>query len=612
MKISKRNALLILFDLFCFAGVSGVYYILSHYIPNSPSVSFTDFLLNIAVLCVLTTIARIVLGIYTTVWRYSSTQSYFRLLLADIISGILTCLVVRFFPFYMTLWPFVLLITLDLIVVLTARYTYRLIYKKLKTRQNSTAERTNVAIIGAGQLGAFLANELYNNPNSSYRPVCFIDTNTAKTGSKIAGLRVYPPEKFAQARSKFGIDEVVIAIANADNDKLARMHAHYSKVGCKVKLYDLPMQDAEGEEPRRVIREFQIEDLLFRTPLNITGSEAAAYYKGKTILVTGGGGSIGSELCRQISKCRPKQLIIFDIYENNAYDIQQELIRKYGERLNLCVEIGSVRDPKRLDYVFNLYHPDIVFHAAAHKHVPLMEHCPIEAVKNNCIGTYNTANAAERYGAERFILISTDKAVNPISIMGASKRMCEMIVGCRKDSHTVFSSVRFGNVLASDGSVIPLFKEQIESGGPVTVTDKRMVRYFMTVNEAAGLVIKAGAGAAPGEVYVLDLGKPVSILELAKNMIKQYGLAPGVDIEIKEIGIRPGEKLSEELMSENAGKGEESDIIHVEKESFPSRERIDCDIRELKAALSAEREARAESVVKALIKAVPTYRVSET
>ena len=364
--------------------------------------------------------------------------------------------------------------------------------------------------------------------------------------------------------------------------------------------------------PRRADTRLDPASLLGREQISVVDGDARDFYRDKCVLITGGGGSIGSEIAREIAACKPKRLVILDIYENNAYRIQQELIFRYGDSLKLSIEIGSVKDEERLDEVFAEYRPDVVFHAAAHKHVPLMEHCPIEAVKNNCIGTYNTANAAERYGAERFILISTDKAVNPISIMGASKRMCEMIVGCRKDSHTVFSSVRFGNVLASDGSVIPLFKEQIESGGPVTVTDKRMVRYIMTVNEAAGLVIKAGAGAAPGEVYVLDLGKPVSILELAKNMIKQYGLAPGVDIEIKEIGIRPGEKLSEELMSENAGKGEESDIIHVEKESFPSRERIDCDIRELKAALSAEREARAESVVKALIKAVPTYRVSET
>lgn len=336
----------------------------------------------------------------------------------------------------------------------------------------------------------------------------------------------------------------------------------------------------------------------------------ADFYSGKTVLVTGGGGSIGSEICRQIAKLKPKKLIILDIYENNAYNIQQELIRKYGKALDLSVEIASVRDRARLDSIFAEYRPDIVFHAAAHKHVPLMEHSGCEAIKNNVLGTYNTADMAEKYGTAKFILISTDKAVNPTNIMGASKRMCEMIVQCRTDSKTAFAAVRFGNVLGSNGSVIPLFKSQIAAGGPVTVTDKRIIRYFMTIPEASQLVMEAGVKASRGELFVLDMGAPVKILDLAESMIRISGFTPYVDIDIKEIGLRPGEKLYEELLikTENLSKTDNK-LIFIEKDAPLSRDEVEGKIEILRRAVDESKNGISSEKIKAALKAtVPTYR----
>ena len=334
---------------------------------------------------------------------------------------------------------------------------------------------------------------------------------------------------------------------------------------------------------------------------------------GKTALVTGGGGSIGSELCRQIAQCGPKRIVIFDIYENNAYDIQQELTREYGSLLSLSVEIGSVRDRVRLESVFKNYRPEIVFHAAAHKHVPLMEQSGCEAIKNNVFGTYNTADMAEKYGAEKFILISTDKAVNPTNIMGASKRICEMIVQCRTDSKTSFAAVRFGNVLGSNGSVIPLFKRQIANGGPVTITDKRIIRYFMTIPEASSLVMQAGAMAKKGELFVLDMGKPVRIYELAKNMITLSGFEPEVDIKIEEIGLRPGEKLYEELLMKNETLDKtDNNMIFIERDAPFSREEVDRKLEILKDAVVKSSEMiGSELVKKAIIEVVPTFHEPE-
>ena len=354
--------------------------------------------------------------------------------------------------------------------------------------------------------------------------------------------------------------------------------------------------------------EYLVENLLFRKPLDINEKSELEFYKNKVVLVTGGGGSIGSELCRQIAKCEPQKLIILDIYENNAYDIEQELKCKYGDKLDFVVEIGSVRDVDRLDSIFNYYRPQVVFHAAAHKHIPLMQHSGAEAIKNNVIGTFNTANMAEKYGAQKFILVSTDKAVNPTNIMGASKRLCEMVVQCRTDSATSFAAVRFGNVLGSNGSVIPLFKRQIASGGPVTITDKRIIRYFMTIPEASQLVMLAGAKANKGELFVLDMGRPVKIYDLAVNMIKLMGYKEN-EIKIEEIGLRPGEKLYEELLMKNETLVKtDNKMIFIEKDKPYSREEINEKLDVLLLAVERSKASIGSDLIKEAIKnTVPTF-----
>ena len=421
-------------------------------------------------------------------------------------------------------------------------------------------------------------------------------------------------KKLFEKLKKLPVQEIILAIPSLGGDAAKALYEFYAQTGCRVKVYDHTHQrDARENVSARQVRDVRIEDLLFRDSLEINDENTRVFYRDKTVLVTGGGGSIGSEICRQLAKCGLKRLVVFDIYENNAYELQQELIRRWGDQLDLCVEIGSVRDRARLEAIFENYRPDVVFHAAAHKHVPLMEHSNCEAIKNNVMGTRNTADMSEKFGVRKFILISTDKAVNPTNIMGASKRMCEKIVLCRKDSQTSFSAVRFGNVLGSNGSVIPLFRRQIEEGGPVTITDKRIIRYFMTIAEASQLVMQAGAMAKRGELFVLDMGKPVKILELAENMIRLSGLRPYRDIEIREIGLRPGEKLYEELLikSETLDKTE-NDLIFIERDEAPGRAEVDADLALLEDAVSqARHELSAVAIKNAMKRAVSTYREPE-
>ena len=500
-------------------------------------------------------------------------------------------------------------------VTLCSRFIYQQYYRHFNLNVDFL-NKIGVAIVGAGQIGTLLVEELKYNTKSHYRPLCFIDNNPVKIGSKLEDLPIYSEsDNIIEKIKSLPIQEIFIALPNIDSETAKELYEFYSQTGCKVKLYDFPISKEEGEDgfSNRVIREIKIEDLLFRNALKFTDDGMNNFYKGKTVLVTGGGGSIGSELCRQIAARNPKKLIILDIYENNAYDIQQELIRKYGDSLDLATEIASVRDKVRLDAVFAAYKPEIVFHAAAHKHVPLMEHSGCEAIKNNVLGTYNTADVAEKYGVEKFILVSTDKAVNPTNIMGASKRMCEMIIQCRNDSKTSFSAVRFGNVLGSNGSVIPLFRRQIEKGGPVTITDKRIIRYFMTIPEASQLVMTAGYMAKSGELFVLDMGKPIRIIDLAENMIKLSGFTPYKDIDIVEVGLRPGEKLYEELLikSENLDKTE-NNMIFIEKDKPLTRAAVDKKIASLVKAVEKAQDTIDCSIVKeAMMKAVPTYKNPE-
>jgi len=615
-----RRAVLFAFDCIVFACVSCAYFFGANVFNHHES-EYLYIWSNAGVLLLTVFLARLLFGVYNCVWRYTRTLSYIKMIFADCIGVAVAAIIVFSAGIGNDIWLFAVIAPVNTMIAVFSRLFYRLLYKH-RTRARGTVERqTNVAIIGAGQLGAFLANELLCNHQSTYRPVFFIDKDPQKIGNLVAGLKVYPEDEsiFNLIRSN-GITELFVAISELDSEEAVRIFNVYSKVKCKLKIYDIPIKDFQKDEEeetdkksQKVIRDFQIEDLLFRKPIKINTGATRRFYFNKTVLVTGGGGSIGSELCRQIAKCHPKKLIILDIYENNAYDIQQELSRLYGPKLDLVVEIASVRERDRLEAIFNAYRPQIVFHAAAHKHVPLMEHSGCEAIKNNVMGTYNTADMAEKYGAEKFILISTDKAVNPTNIMGASKRMCEMVVQCRTDSATEFMAVRFGNVLGSNGSVIPLFQQQIKNGGPVTITDKRIIRYFMTIPEASQLVMQAGYMAADGELFVLDMGKPVKIYDLALNMIKLSGFEPEVDIKIEEIGLRPGEKLYEELLikTEHLEKTENR-MIFIERDTPLTRTQVDEKIQILMDAVVASKNEVCSPLIKeAIKKVVPTFRDPE-
>ncbi len=581
-------------------------------VPGVP-LRIGGYILNglLCFLCIFS--SRLLFMVYFNVWRYANSHAFLMLILADFAGGIfLISITTPIAAISLGLQASVGLVTTVDVLTILSRLVYQQGYRYFH-RGGPLRNKIGVAIVGAGTVGSLLAEELTCNPHSHYYPVCFIDRNSDKVGSRVAGVKVYPEgEQTIELLKTLPVAEIFIAVPSLTGEMARDLHEFYSRTGCKVKLYDFPLKDNAEKNPgdRRVLRQMRIEDLLFRDSIRVNDEMAKSFYMGKTILVTGGGGSIGSELCRQIAKLSPARLIIFDIYENNAYDIQQELIRRHGQDLNLSVEIGSVRERARLEAVFAHYRPDIIFHAAAHKHVPLMEHSNQEAIKNNCLGTYNTADMAEKYGAKKFILVSTDKAVNPTNVMGASKRVCEMVIQCRTDSETAFAAVRFGNVLGSNGSVIPLFRRQIESGGPITVTDKRIIRYFMTIPEASGLVMQAGAMAKRGELFVLDMGKPVRILDLAENMIRLSGLVPYRDIDIVETGLRPGEKLYEELLikTETLDKTE-NNMIFIERDTPYTREEVEEKLDILRAAVAEHNgEIAAEAVTEAMKRVVPTFR----
>ena len=489
--------------------------------------------------------------------------------------------------------------------------TLRLIYRALRRKRadRSTAEKKRTMLIGGGQAGAMVLREFRYSAHSENKVVCVIDDDRSKWGSFIQGVKIVGgKESIVSAAEKYNVEEIILAIPSASRrqklDILEICHA----TGCKLRTLPGLYQLANGEVSIQKIREVDIEDLLGRDIVKIDLNEVAGYIKDKVVLVTGGGGSIGSELCRQAATQKPKTLIIFDIYENNAYELQMELRRQHPE-LNLVVLIGSVRDKDRVDYVFDKYRPDIVCHAAAHKHVPLMEDSPLEAIKNNVFGTYNVAEAADRYGARRMILVSTDKAVNPTNVMGASKRICEMVVQMWNGrSKTEYVAVRFGNVLGSAGSVIPLFRRQIKEGGPVTVTDKNVIRYFMTIPEAVQLIFQAGAYAKGGEIFVLDMGEPVRIDDLARNMIRLSGLEPDLDIPIVYTGLRPGEKLYEELLLSGEGMQKTAnDLIYIGGEA-PFDEAL---LSEKLTELSELHEGEEMLLRTKISELVPTYHMTE-
>lgn len=452
---------------------------------------------------------------------------------------------------------------------LIIRFSHRALLSLSHTRRNrkTAQENKRVMIVGAGTSGAVILREMNTSQYIHGRVVCFADDDKNKVGKLLNGVPIVGSrEDIPELVKEYQVDEIYIAIPSASAKDRKNIIEICRKTDCDIKTLPGIYQLINGEVNISKLRKVEIEDLLGREPIRVNLDEIMGYVTGKVVLVTGGGGSIGSELCRQIASHNPKRLIIFDIYENTTYNIQLELKGKYPD-LDLVVLIGSVRNTHRIESVFEQYHPDIVYHAAAHKHVPLMEDSPNEAIKNNVFGTYKTARAADKYGTKRFVLISTDKAVNPTNIMGASKRMCEMVIQVMNArSKTDFVAVRFGNVLGSNGSVIPLFKRQIEQGGPVTVTHPDIIRYFMTIPEAVSLVLQAGAYAKGGEIFVLDMGEPVKILDLAKNLIQLSGYTPDVDIPIVFTGLRPGEKLYEELlMSEEGMQDTPNKLIHIGK-----------------------------------------------
>ena len=436
------------------------------------------------------------------------------------------------------------------------RFGYRIlrIINTKRVNLSNQKNRTNVMVIGAGAAGDMLLKEIENSRYVDMVARCIIDDQPGCHGKLMRGVPIVGGrDKILDAARFYQIDEILFAIPSANAKDKKEILEICKETGCKLRMLPGVYQIINGDVSVSMLKGVEIEDLLGRDPIKINTEEVLGHVQGKKVLITGGGGSIGSELCRQIAAHEPKQLIIVDIYENSAYEIQQELLRKYP-KLDLVVLIASVRNKPRMDSIFETYKPDIVYHAAAHKHVPLMEDSPNEAIKNNVMGTYRTALAAHEHGVKSFVLISTDKAVNPTNVMGASKRICEMIIqNMNRKSDTKFVAVRFGNVLGSNGSVIPLFKKQIAEGGPVTVTDPNVIRYFMTIPEAVSLVLQAGAYAKGGEIFVLNMGEPVKILDLAMNLIKLSGLKPNVDIEIKFTGLRPGEKMYEELLMQEEG-----------------------------------------------------------
>ena len=502
---------------------------------------------------------------------------------------------------------YVMGILLSFLCTTALRFSYRIV-RQLRTelvdRQSNSLK--NVMIIGGGEAGRSLVREFATNESLKSKVVCIIDDNPSKKRRLLEGVVIVGGrEDIPEAVKKYKVDKIVYAIPTSSGQTKKEILDICSTTGCEIQVVPGIFQLVSGEVKVSKLRNVEVQDLLGRDPIMVNMQEITQYISGKRVMVTGGGGSIGSELCRQIAKSNPECLIIFDIYENNAYDIQMELKRKYPY-LNLQVLIGSVRNTSRVERVMAAYRPDIIFHAAAHKHVPLMEDSPNEAVKNNVFGTYKVAKAAAKYGVKKFVLISTDKAVNPTNIMGATKRLCEMVVQMMdRESDTEFVAVRFGNVLGSNGSVIPLFKKQIEEGGPVTVTHPDIIRYFMTIPEAVSLVLQAGYYAKGGEIFILDMGDPVKIDTMARNLIRLSGYEPDVDIKIEYTGLRPGEKLYEELLMDEEGlQDTENKLIHIGKPIVMDDEKFKEQLARLEQACKEETSAMKDLVAEI----VPTYK----
>ena len=572
-----------------------------------------NLILHIGFLTACVLVFQVVFRTYESLWRYAESREYL-CLLSGLTAGYVLYAVLNVLLGAQSVWIASAFFgtVIALVVMLAYRFAYRLFRFRRAGMQNKGQRQ--VAIIGTGTAGVSLLYELMHNIGGNYAPYCLLDDAPDKIGKVVQGVPVKGPiNDLCAILQDTPVTEIILAIPTLKAERKAEILELCSKTKCRLHILSDPIKQLEGNAGSIMasnVREVQIEDLLGRDPIQLDKASVRSFLEGKTVLVTGGGGSIGSELCRQIAECGPRQLIAVDISENSVYDLQQEMLHRFGGKLNFVVEIASVRDREKMDKLFRLYHPQVVFHAAAHKHVPLMEQCPEEAIKNNVFGTYNTALAARKHKAEAFVLISTDKAVNPTNIMGATKYLCEQVLqGLRENAETKFAAVRFGNVLGSNGSVIPLFKKQIAYGGPVTITDKRIIRYFMTIPEAVQLVLEAGSLAQSGEVFVLDMGKPVRILDLAENLIRLSGLTPYQDIQIQEIGLRPGEKLYEELLTKSANLSRtENDKIFVEFKPVIPEAALERRLAELSDVLEHGKRA---DIFRALHHLVPTFHDPE-
>lgn len=574
-----------------------------------PEQYIEGYLYYIVLASVLLVCCYVIAKLYRSVWSYAGINEILKTCVASIVACVLTGVVFSIaimqmpISFYLIGWILVFGFTASI------RMMYRLLRRMRIKADNSkgNTERQNIMIIGAGAAGLVLLREYHNSYYLTDRVKIFIDDNAQKWNKYLDGVLIEGGRnKILESVEKYQINKIILAMPTADRKDIRDILEICKETDCQIQTVPGVYQLVNGEVNVSKLRNVEIEDLLGRDPIEVNLDEILGYIKGKTVLVTGGGGSIGSEICTQLAEHEVGHLIIFDIYENNAYDIQQKLRWNHPE-LNLTVLIGSVRNTHRINSVMKKYKPDVVFHAAAHKHVPLMEDSPNEAIKNNVFGTYKTASAAGRNHVKKFVLISTDKAVNPTNIMGASKRMCEMIVQTLNHFYeTDFVAVRFGNVLGSNGSVIPLFKKQIAAGGPVTVTHPDIIRYFMTIPEAVSLVLQAGAYAKGGEIFVLDMGEPVKIADLAKNLIRLSGYKLGEDIEIEYTGLRPGEKLYEELLMDEEGlQDTENKMIHIGKPIDMDEEKFMHQLIKLRDAANDDSDA-----IRAMVKEiVPTYQM---
>ena len=566
-------------------------------LSNIPAILITDIIFAIVnMLC----------GVYTVMWVYGGTKDYVRITgscAAASIIALAANIIIFQESFYFKISLCVMVVAS--VEIIGSRMLIRAIHNLYNTTSNSSNKK-RLLIIGAGSSATIVLRDISNNDNLNYDVVGFIDDDPAKKNIRIYGEKVLGNRSDIRriCREK-RVDEILIALPSATMQERKRIIEICNETGCKIKILPSIDQIIDQNNVYSSVRNVEIEDLLAREPIKLDNTEIGNYITGKVILVTGGGGSIGSELCRQIMRFNPAKLVILDIYENNAYELQMELNRKYPNN-KPDVVIASVRDMDRLESIFEEYRPYIVFHAAAHKHVPLMEDSPGEAIKNNVFGTLNVAKCADKYGVKKFVMISTDKAVNPTNVMGATKRICEMIVQCmQKISKTEFVAVRFGNVLGSNGSVIPLFKRQIENGGPVTVTHKDITRFFMTIPEAAQLVLQAASYAKGGEIFVLDMGEPVKIYDLARNLIRLSGYRPDIDIKIEFCGLRPGEKLYEELLMDEEGLTETShNKIFIGKPIDIDMERLKLMLKKLEIVETSDDN---ESIKDAVAEVVPTY-----